>query len=200
MQLAYARWTPCAALVFGSVLFVLLTIALIPNRIGPIRPPARDPPAFMPHGAVANEPFQTPQASPIRVGSPRPTTPPPPAAASPQQNGINNAVVGSLFGSTPRMELPVAPPDPSPPPPPAEVPPPAPTPSIYELPAPPPPPVEPAPTVESAQTPAAAAPAPGAPQAIRARGPRASRSAAATLDSAKRRPLGRLTVVLNTRR
>ena len=165
MQLARARWTPCAALVFGSVLFVSLAIALIPDRLGPIGPQARDPRAFTAHGAVANEQFQTEQASPIGVGSPRPASPPLPAAAPPRQNGMNNAVVGSLFGSTPPKEIPVAPPDPAPQTPPAEVPPPAPTPSIFELPAPPPRPVEPAPAVESTQTPLVVAPAPSAPQA-----------------------------------
>jgi hypothetical protein len=152
MQLAHARWTPCVALVFGSLLFVSLAIVVIPDRLGPIRPQASDPRTFTPRSAVGNEPFQADPASTVRAGSRSPASPP----ASPQPNGNNNALVGSLFGSTPPMELPVAPPDPAPPPPPAEVPPPAPTPSIYELPAPPP--------VAPPQAPAAAAPAPGAPQ------------------------------------
>jgi hypothetical protein len=154
MQLAHARWTPCVALVFGSLLFVSLAIVVIPDRLGPIRPQPRDSRAFRPHSAVANEPFQAEPASTVRAGSPSPASPP----ASPQPNGNNNALVGSLFGSTPPIQLPVAPPDPAPPPPPAEVPPPTPTSSIFELPAPPPAPVAPA------QTPVAATPAPDAPQ------------------------------------
>jgi hypothetical protein len=153
-QLANARWTPCVALVIGSLLFVSLAIIVIPDRIGSMGLEVRDRRTFTVPGAVANDSLPDP-ASPVRAGSPSPASPPLPAGASPHPNGNSNALVGSLFGSTPAMELPVAPPDPAPPPPPAEVPPPAPTPSIFELPA-PPPPAAPAPS------PPAGAPAPGA--------------------------------------
>ena len=158
VQLAHARWTPCVALVLFSLLFVALAIVVIPDRLGPIGPEAQDRRTFTPHSAVASEPFQTDTASTGQARSPSPGSPPLGPAASPRSNGINNAVVGSLFGSTPPIELPVAPPDPAPPPPPAQVPPPAPTPSIFELPAPPPQPVAPAQTADPAHPPPIAAP------------------------------------------
>src|SRR5262245_2593337 len=142
------RWTPCVALVLGSLAFVLAAFAIIPERIGGISVQSQRRVAFdvgqrLPSGALRND-LSGEISGGAKPSLVSPIVPSPVAqeavSVPPVRTANGSLVVQSLFPSTPPAELPVAPPDPSPPPPPEPPPPPAPSATIYTLPAPPPPP------------------------------------------------------------
>ena len=132
------RWTPCVALVMGSLAFVALAFAIIPERIGPVAARSPAPGDDTPfgvrsssHGSRDTRPeVQAALMSPALPAAPAPQ----PAPLSADRSG-NRSAVESLFPSTPPIQLPVAPPDPSPPPPPEPPPPAAPSATIYTLPS-----------------------------------------------------------------
>jgi hypothetical protein len=136
------RWAPCVGLVGGSLVFVVLAVALIPRELGPVGPGAAgllgraDDRAHVDVGDTAGDVG----ASGGRLAGRAFAHSMLPSAA---QREPSHGVVQSIFQSAPPMELPVAPPDPAPPPPPPEPPPPAPSSTIFTLPTPPEPPPPP---------------------------------------------------------
>ena len=154
LALARWRWAPCVALVVGSLGFVLLAFAIIPDHIGTL--PARGRNVTTSSNALRPSPYETENVRPVEPSSPsfmNPAAPPALRASPVDHTGSSSNVVQSLFPTNPPMALPVAPPDPAPPPPPEPPPPPAPTATIDTPPvAPsPPPPEQPAPSAPPEQ-------------------------------------------------
>jgi hypothetical protein len=166
MRVVNWRWTPCFAPMIGSLSFVVLCIAIVPEDIGP-------PPGSA-SGSVATRDSTTTGTDEDSEGAD--DTPSKKDArttrasrgahrATPQVTNRTSDALGSFFRA--KETLPVEPvdPDPEPPPPP---PPPAPTATIYTLPEPPPfatvplPPgaLPPPPGAEAQAAPGMVAPAP----------------------------------------
>jgi len=134
------RWTPCLALVMGSLAFVALAFAVIPERIGPIAARSATPGDDTPFGLRPSTHRTRDTRSEVQASLMSPTLPAAPEPAPPSADRTSNrSAVESLFPSTPPLQLPVAPPDPSPPPPPEPPPAPAPATTINTLPSAPPP-------------------------------------------------------------
>jgi hypothetical protein len=142
------RWTPAFALVAGSLVFVGVVVAVVPEDLGAVGSGAErlsratrsrvGTNAEATLGANADSTFEaTPSGDDdsvraARVGRGHAVIP-----ASPGN------VVQSIFHAAPKVELPVEPVDPTPQPPPPPPPPPPPTATIYTLENPPPPPPNP---------------------------------------------------------
>ena len=139
MALVRWRWAPCVALVAGSLGFVALAFAIIPDHIGTVPVPGRN--VTTPGDALRSTAHEAENERPLEHSSPSfaNRAAPPELPAPPEtRTGSGSHVVQSLFPATPPMALPVDPTDPAPPPPPEPPPPPAPTATIYTLPTVPP--------------------------------------------------------------
>jgi hypothetical protein len=158
---------PSVALVSGSLVFVALAVAIVPDDFGAVASGTervtRASRSRLGTGTVStgDEPssMSDDQSGSVRRAARRAAT----AAESPSEPAPGN-VVQSIFHAAPKIELPVEPVDPTPqePPPPAPAAPP-PTATIFTLPSPPPP----APTPPS---PPPAAEPPSEPQGITGQG------------------------------
>jgi hypothetical protein len=113
------RWTPCAALVLGSLSFVAFALLAIPDRIGPVEADGASTGASL-RNNFARTQIGSPPANDFS-GEDTST-----AAATPSPVGRTANHASEAFpkrGFTPPLERPEAPPAPPPPPPPPIVPP-----------------------------------------------------------------------------
>jgi hypothetical protein len=140
------RWTPAFALVAGSLVFVGVVVAIVPDDLGAVAAGAER------FSRATGARLGTKAASTLETSS-SPSNDESTSEAREQRRaarlgagaepGETGNVVQSIFHSAPKIDLPVEPVDPTPQPPPPPPPPPPPTATIYTLENPPPPPPNP---------------------------------------------------------
>ncbi|HEX6273179.1 MAG TPA: hypothetical protein VFZ53_09070 [Polyangiaceae bacterium] len=142
------RWTPSVVLVSGSLAFVALAVAIVPEDFGVAvsgrERLTRTPSSRLGTNAASANDEPTSNTGDESRSLARMTRRAIPAAEPPGDSAPSN-VVQSIFHSAPKVELPIEPVDPSPQPPPPPPPPPPPTATTFTLQTPPPAPT-PAPT------------------------------------------------------
>ena len=138
------RWTPAFALVAGSLAFVGVVVAIVPDDFGAAvagtKGLSRTPRSRLGTNAASTLETSSSSSDHDAVSNTRDQD----RRAGIGSDGPGN-VVQSIFHSAPKVELPVEPVDPTPQPPPAAPPPPPPTATVFTLdtPAPTPPAPEP---------------------------------------------------------
>ena len=130
------RWTPSVALVCGSLAFVAVAVAIVPDDLGAVGSGADrlkratrsrlSTNAASTNDAVSDSNGDEESASGARERRRS-------AAHSEGAPADPGNVVQSIFHSAPKIELPIAPVDPEPQPPPPPPPPPPPTATVYTL-------------------------------------------------------------------
>jgi len=130
------RWTPSVALVSGSLAFVAVAVAIVPDDLGAVGSGAERLKRAT-RSRVASDAVSTNEAASDSSNDDESASGPRGRRRSVAHNeGASAApdnVVQSIFHSGPKVELPVAPVDPEPQPPPPPPPPPPPTATIYTL-------------------------------------------------------------------
>jgi len=143
------RWAPCVGLVLGSLAFVVLAIALIPDRLGAASDEPEEPEVALGESPHQPASVDTEAPSVARRRSKAASRAPSPTAAPAPQAPPTTADVQSFF-QAPAMELPPPLEEPEPP-----APPPA-APTATEISV----PIVPTPPPENPPPPAVAEPAP----------------------------------------